>query len=287
LADSEVFPMTGDHSGASQQPPDGIDATVPHSARIWNYWLGGKDNYEVDRKVGDQVAELFPGIRETARVSRALQARVIGYLAAEAGVRQFLDVGTGLPTANNTHEVAQQIAPESRIVYVDNDPLVLVYARALLTSSPEGATYYVDADLRDSDRIMSEAASILDFTQPTALMLNGIIGHIEDDDEARACVRRLVAALPPGSYLAMSDGTDTDRTAVRSTGLYKDSGAVPYHMRSPAVFVSFFDGLELVEPGIVPRQEWRPDSAPRPLAVVPPQPAVNPPSLAGVARKPS
>jgi S-adenosyl methyltransferase len=279
--------MTGDHSGASQQSPDGIDATVPHSARIWNYWLGGKDNYEIDRTVGDQVAELFPGIRETARVSRALQTRIIGYLAVDVGIRQFLDVGTGLPTANNTHEVAQRVAPEARIVYVDNDPLVLVHARALLTSSPEGATYYVDADLRDSDRIMAEAASILDFTQPIALMLNGVIGHLEDDDEARACVRRLVAGLPPGSYLAMSDGTNVDQGAVRSSDLYKDRGAVPYHMRSPAAFVSFFDGLELVEPGIVPRQDWRPDSAPPRLAVVPQQPAVSPPSLAGVARKPS
>ncbi|HEY3980444.1 MAG TPA: SAM-dependent methyltransferase [Streptosporangiaceae bacterium] len=279
--------MTGDHSGASQQSPDGIDATVPHSARIWNYWLGGKDNYEVDRTVGDQVAELFPGIRETARVSRALQTRIIGYLAEDVGIRQFLDVGTGLPTANNTHEVAQRIAPESRIVYVDNDPLVLVHARALLTSSPEGATYYVDADLHDSDRIMAEAASILDFTQPVALMLNGVIGHVEDDDEACACVRGLVAALPAGSYLAMSDGTNTDQGAVRSSDLYKDRGAVPYHMRSPAAFVSFFDGLELVEPGIVPRQDWRPDSAPQPLAVVPEKPAASPPSLAGLARKPS
>src|SRR5436309_2046993 len=127
--------MTGDHSGASQEPPGKIDVTVPHSARIWNYWLGGKDNYEVDRKIGDQVAELYPGIRETARASRALQNRVISYLAGEAGIRQFLDVGTGLPTADNTHQVAQQIAPESRIVYVDNDPMVLVHAHALLTSS--------------------------------------------------------------------------------------------------------------------------------------------------------
>jgi len=280
LADSEGFSMTGDQSGTSQEPWNKIDVTVPHSARIWNYWLGGKDNYEIDRKVGDQVAQLFPGIRQTARVSRALQIRVIEYLAGEAGIRQFLDVGTGLPTANNTHQVAQRIAPESRIVYVDNDPMVLAHARALLTSSPEGATAYVDADLRDSDRIMSEAAKTLDFSQPIALMLNGIIGHVEDDDEARACVRRLVDALPPGSYLAMSDGTNTEKAAVRSSELYKDSGAVPYHMRSPAVFVTFFDGLELVEPGIVPRQDWNPDSAPRPAAV-------NPPSLAGVARKPS
>ena len=275
--------MTGGDFGVGEQPPGKIDVTVPHSARIWNYWLGGKDNYEIDRTVGDQVARLFPGIRETARVSRALQARVIGYLAAEAGIRQFLDVGTGLPTADNTHQVAQRIAPESRIVYVDNDPTVLAHARALLVSSPEGSTDYVDADLRDSGRIMSEAARTLDFTQPVALLLNGIVGHVEDDGEARACVRRLVAALPPGSYLSMSDGTDTDKTAVRSSKLYKDSGAVPYHMRSPAVFVSFFDGLELVEPGIVSREDWRPDSAPLPAAVSLPRL----PSLAGVARKPS
>jgi len=271
--------MTGDRSGVSEQPPDKIDVTVAHSARVWNYWLGGKDNYEIDRMIGDQVAQLYPGIRATARVSRALQTRVIGYLAGEAGLRQFLDIGTGLPTANNTHEVAQRIAPESRIVYVDNDPLVLVHARALLTSSPEGASDYVEADLHDSDHIMSEAARTLDFSEPIALMLNGIIGHIENDVEARACVRRLVDALPSGSYLAMSDGTNTDDTAVRSSQLYKNSGAVAYHMRSPDVFVSFFDGLELVEPGIVAREDWRPDSAPR-LA------AANLPGLAGVARKP-
>ncbi|HEY2550322.1 MAG TPA: SAM-dependent methyltransferase [Streptosporangiaceae bacterium] len=271
--------MTGNHSAVSGQPPDSIDTSVPHSARIWNYWLGGKDNYDVDRKVGDQVAGLFPGIRESARSSRALQSRVITYLAAEAGIRQFLDVGTGLPTANNTHEVAQRIAPESRIVYVDNDPLVLAHARALLTSSPEGVTDYIDADLHDSHSVMTQAASTLDFTQPVALMLNGVIGHVEDDDEARACVRALVAPLPSGSYLAMSDGTNADTGAVRSSALYKNSGAVPYHMRSPAVFVSFFDGFRLVEPGIVPRQDWRPDSAPLPGSV-------SSPSLAGVGQKP-
>src|SRR5262245_56677940 len=252
---------------------------VPNSARIWNYWLGGRDNYAVDRAAGEQYAQVFPGIVEVARTSRAFLTRAVRYLAGEAGMRQFLDIGTGLPTANNTHEVAQRIAPESRIVYVDNDPLVLVHARALLTSSPEGASDYVEADLHDSDHIMSEAARTLDFSEPIALMLNGIIGHIENDVEARACVRRLVDALPSGSYLAMSDGTNTDDTAVRSSQLYKNSGAVAYHMRRPAVFVSFFDGLELVEPGIVAREDWRPDSAPR-LA------AVNLPGLAGVARKP-
>jgi S-adenosyl methyltransferase len=280
LADSEVFLMTGEVSETGQEPLDKLDPTVPHSARIWNYWLGGKDNYEIDRTVGDKVAQLNPRIREQARVSRALQIRVIEYLTAEAGIRQFLDVGTGLPTANNTHEVAQRVAPESRIVYVDNDPLVLVHARALLTSSPEGASDYVEADLHDSDRIVSEAARTLDFTQPIALMLNGIIGHVEDDDQARECVRRLVDSLPSGSYLAMSDGTDTDQTAVRSSEVYKNSGAAAYHLRRPAVFVSFFDGLELIEPGIVAREDWRPDFVPLPAA------AGRLPGLAGVARKP-
>src|SRR6185437_3622193 len=205
--------------------------------------------------------------------------RVIGYLAGDAGIRQFLDVGTGLPTVDNTHQVAQRIAPESRIVYVDNDPLVLVHARALLTSSREGASDYVDADLHDSERIVAEAARTLDFAKPVALILHGIMGHVEDDGEAQECTRRLVDALPSGSYLAMSDGANTDEAAVRSMELYKDSGAVPYHLRSPAAFAGFFDGLELVEPGIVPREDWRPSSA------LPPG-ARRLPGLVGVARKP-
>ena len=148
---------------SSQGGPDpagtGIDTTVPHSARIWNYWLGGKDNYEVDRAAGDQFSAIYPGIVDIARADRAFLGRVVRFLAGEAGVRQFLDVGTGLPTADNTHEVAQRVAPESRIVYVDNDPLVLAHARALLTSSPEGSTYYVDADMGDPGKVLHEAAS--------------------------------------------------------------------------------------------------------------------------------
>ena len=271
--------MTGERSLVCDEPPDKVDVTVPHSARIWNYWLGGKDNYEIDRVVGDQVAQLFPAIRETARVSRALLGRIIGYLAADAGIRQFLDVGTGLPAADNTHQVAQRIAPESRIVYVDNDPLVLVHARALLTSNPQGASDYVDADLHDSGRVLSQAARTLDFAKPIALILHGIMGHVRDDGEAHACVRRLVDGLPTGSYLAMSDGTDTDEAAVRSMELYQNSGAIPYHLRSPAAFAGFFDGLERVEPGIVAREDWRPAA---PLAPG----ARRLPGLVGVARKP-
>ena len=266
LADREVFLMTGELSDTSQEPLNKIDVTVPHSARVWNYWLGGKDNYEVDRIVGDQVVQVFPAIRDSARAARAFLVRSVRYLTAEAGIRQFLDVGTGLPTADNTHQVAQRIVPEARIVYVDNDPMVLAHARALLTSSPEGASGYVDADMHDTGRIVSEAARTLDFTQPIALIMNGIMGHVEDDDEAHSVVRRLVDAVPSGSYLAMSDGTDTNEAGVRSTGLYRDSGAIPYHMRSPEAFAAFFDGLELVEPGVVAREDWRPDFAQPPAA---------------------
>jgi hypothetical protein len=271
--------VTDDLSEADQQLGK-IDYSVPHSARIWNYWLGGKDNYEVDRAVGDKVAQMFPAIRDAARASRQFQVRAIRYLAGEAGIRQFLDVGTGLPTANNTHQVAQQVAPESRIVYVDNDPLVLVHARALLTSSPEGATDYIDVDLHDSGGIAAEAARTLDFAKPIALIMNGILGHVSDDDEAYSCVRGLLEPLPSGSYLVLSDGTDVNEAGVRSMELYKNSGAVPYHLRSPAGIAAFFDGLDVVEPGLVPREDWRPDPE------EPPPSGDRLPAIAGVARKP-
>jgi hypothetical protein len=270
--------MTGDHS-ESQEALNRIDVTVPHSARIWNYWLGGEDNFEIDRVVGDQVAQLDPHVRQTARVSRAYQIRAIGYLAGEAGIRQFLDVGSGLPAADNTHQVAQRIAPESRIVYVDKDPLVLVHSRTLLASTPQGACEYLHADFHDTEGIVSEAAGTLDFGQPIALMFNGCMGHVVDDDEAHSVVHRLVNALPSGSYLALSDGTDDDEDAVRSMELYKNSGAVPYHLRSPAAFAAFFDGLDLIDPGIVAPAAWRPAS---PLS--PDTPAFG--GLVGVAHKP-
>jgi S-adenosyl methyltransferase len=238
-----------------------IDTTVPHSARIWNYWLGGKDNYPVDRAAGDQFREAFPGIVDVTRASRAFLTRAVRYLAGEAGVRQFLDVGTGLPTADNTHEVAQRVAPDSRIVYVDNDPVVLVHARALLTSTPQGVTQYVDADLHEPDRILEAASKTLDLAEPVALMLLGILGHVTDDDEARSIVKRLLGALPSGSYLAVYDGTDTNPAGVEAQERYNRSGAVPYRLRSPEQIAGFFDGLELVEPGVVSVSRWRPDPA--------------------------
>jgi hypothetical protein len=255
MADDEI----GSHIH-SQEPSDNIDTTVPHSARIWNYWLGGKDNYLVDREAGDAFRELYPGIVDGARAARYFLARAVRYLAGDVGIRQFLDIGTGMPNADNTHEIAQRVAPESRIVYVDNDPLVLVYARALLTSTPEGATSYLDANLHDPDTIVREAAKVLDFTQPIALMLMGILGHVTDYDEARSIVRRLIGALPSGSYLVHYDSTDTDEAYVEAIRHYNEGGSVPYHLRSPEQIAGFFEGLELLEPGVVSCPLWRPEA---------------------------
>jgi O-methyltransferase involved in polyketide biosynthesis len=245
-----------------QLPPDGIDIGVPHSARIWNYWLDGKDNYPVDRAAGDAYREVFPGIVDIARASRVFLARAVRYLAGEVGIRQFLDIGTGLPTRDNTHEVAQRVAPECRIVYVDNDPLVLAHAIAVLGGTPEGATDYIDADLRDPDTILQAAAKTLDFSQPIALMLMGILGHVTDDDEVDSIVKRLLDALPSGSYLVRYDGTNTDTDFEQAQQGYDDSGAIPYHLRTPEQIAHSFDGLELVEPGVVSCLRWRPEATP-------------------------
>ena len=255
----EAPAATADLDGIYQS---GIDTSVPHSARIWNYWLGGKDNYGVDRAAGDGYAATFPGIFEIARAQRLFLVRSVVYLAGEAGIRQFLDVGTGLPTADNTHEIAQRIAPGARIVYVDNDPLVLAHARALLTSTPEGATAYVNADLRDTGKIMAQAAQTLDLGSPVALILHGILGHVSDTGDARSIVQRLVGALPSGSYLDLADGTGSAADLVEAQDDYNDTGAVPYVLRSPAEIASFFDGLEVLEPGVVSCPRWRPDPAP-------------------------
>jgi S-adenosyl methyltransferase len=261
---SEGADSVADNSPTPGQetPPPEIDTSVPHSARIWNYWLGGKDNYPVDRAAGDRYRQVFPEIVDITRASRQFLTRAVRYLAGEAGIRQFLDIGTGLPTADNTHEVAQRLAPESRVVYVDNDPLVLTHARALLTSTPQGVTAYIDADLREPARIVEAAARTLDFTQPIALMLMGILGHIGDYDETRSIVKRLLDALPSGSYLALNDGTNViSKAFAEAQQRYNESGAVPYHLRSPEQIAGLFNGLELVEPGVVSCPRWRPDPA--------------------------
>ena len=281
--------MTDDRSpnpgGPGPEGPDAtagtaIDTSVPHSARIWNYWLGGKDNYAVDRAAGDEYIKVYPGIVDVARAGRAFLARAVRYLAAEAGIRQFLDVGTGLPTADNTHQIAQRAAPESRIVYVDNDPLVLAHARALLTSTPEGATDYIDADMRDPGAVLTRAAASLDFDQPVALLLMGVMGHIPDDDEAQSIVQGLRAGLSSGSYLAVYDGIAEVVEAFNEAQQgYDDTGAVPYKLRGPDQVAQFFEGLEFVEPGLVRVSQWRPEAVG--VGAGP-----ESPSLAGVARKP-
>jgi hypothetical protein len=238
---------------------DRLDTSVAHSARVWNYLLDGKDNFAADRQVGDMILQMFPDIARIARVQRWFMRRAVRYLAGEAGIRQFLDIGTGLPTADNTHQVAQAMAPQSRIVYVDNDPLVLVHAQALLTSAPGGATSYIEADVRDPDTIEREASRTLDFTQPVALMMLGIMGQIPDSAGPRLIVTRLLDALPPGSYLALSDGTDTSPALNRAIAAYNQNSASSYHLRSPGQIGAFFDGLTLVPPGVVTTSRWRPD----------------------------
>jgi O-methyltransferase involved in polyketide biosynthesis len=272
-ASQEIFPVTDNSSASGKQLSAAIDTRRPHSARIWNYWLGGKDNYPVDREVGDEFLAIFPGQAEVARQARAFLGRAVRYLAGEAGIRQFLDVGTGLPTANNTHEVAQRVAPQSRIVYVDNDPLVLAHARALLTSSPQGACDYIDSDLHDPGTILTEAARTLDFTRPVALIMLGILGHIADDDRPKDIVARLVNPLPAGSYLVIADGTNVlegqgggdagDESArARAYQHYAEAGGIPYRPRTPEAIADFFEGLELIDPGVVSISRWRPEPTP-------------------------
>jgi hypothetical protein len=247
--------VTPDQSASAR-----LDTSVPHSARIWNYWLGGKDNYAVDREAGDAFMQKDPGIVPLAKQSRQFLIRAVRLLAVEAGIRQFLDIGTGLPTMANTHEVAQSAAPDSKIVYVDNDPLVLVHARALLVNTTdEGVTTYVDADLHQPDEIVASARNVLNFTQPIAVMFMGVLGHVADFDEARSIAARVMAAVPSGSYLVLWDGTYTSENQ-EALDEYEESGAVPYIARSPDEVASFFEGLEVLDPGVVSISLWRPDA---------------------------
>jgi len=240
------------------QPP--FDVSVAHVARVYDYWLGGTDNFPADRAAGDQAIAAYPDIVLSVRANRAFLARAIGYLATEAGIRQFLDIGTGIPTANNTHEVAQAAAPDSRVVYVDKDPVVLAHARSLLSSTPEGATRYLDADLRDTGTILAQAAQTLDFTQPVAIMLMAILQHLDDADDPYAVVARLLAAVPAGSYLALTHpASDIAAEQMREMGQRLNKlMAEKVTFRGRAEVARFFDGLDLAEPGMVRVQEWRP-----------------------------
>ena len=251
-----------------------LNVEVPHSARIWNYLLGGKDNFESDRAAADAVLAQMPDIRTFAVAGREFLNRAVTFLARDAGIRQFLDIGTGLPTANNTHDLAQGVAPSSKIVYVDNDPLVLVHARALLTSHPDGTTSYIDADVREPEKVLRAAAETLDFAQPIAVVMIGILGHVPDSDDPAGIVRTIVDALPSGSYLVINDSitTPVNDSAVETA----QSKGANYHLRSIEQITAFFDGLELVEPGVISTPLWRPssDSTPQEIAV-----------YCGVARK--
>ncbi|GIF05536.1 SAM-dependent methyltransferase [Actinoplanes siamensis] len=238
-----------------------LDTTVPHSARIWNYWLGGKDNFEVDRAAGDEVIAHIPDIPVGAKSERAFLKRVVRFLVEDAGIRQFLDVGTGLPSADNTHEVAQSLDPRCRVVYVDNDPLVMVHARALLTSTPEGACDYVEADLREPETILASARQTLDFSQPIGLMLLGVVNHLMDDDVAYSSVAQLVRAMPAGSHLVLTHSTAEihGEPMLRVMRETTERGGTPIRARTKVELERFFDGLDLLEPGVVTCSRWRPD----------------------------
>jgi S-adenosyl methyltransferase len=258
-----------------------IDTSVAHPARVYDYWLGGKDNFAADRAAAEQVIEVRPAIRSDVRANRAFLGRVVRYIAGEGGVRQFLDIGTGLPSADNTHEVAQSVAAQSRVVYVDNDPIVLSHARALLTSTVQGATSYLDADLRDPARIVAEAGATLDFTRPVAVMLIAVLHHIADSDDPYGIVGQLRAAVPPGSYLAISHPARDIQTEAVSEVARRYNAMVPAGQtrRDHDEVLRFFGDWDLLDPGVTQTPLWRPDSR---------QPAMAGPvpMWAGVARKP-
>jgi S-adenosyl methyltransferase len=238
-----------------------IDTSVAHIARVYDYWLGGKDNFAPDRAAAEAAMREDPNVVEGVRGNRAFLARAVRYLVGPAGIRQFLDIGTGIPAADNTHEVAQDLAPGSRVVYVDNDPIVLAHARALLTSATEGATAYLDQDLRNVPELVAAAAATLDFSQPVAVMLIGILHCIPDEDDPAGIIGRLMDAVPAGSYLAISHPANdlNDPGVRRLASRLNELMPVKLRFRSRAEVAVFFDGLDLVEPGLVRAPQWRPD----------------------------
>ncbi|GAA1750463.1 SAM-dependent methyltransferase [Streptomonospora arabica] len=245
-------------TGAAQIPD--VDTTVPHTGRVWNYWLGGEDNFAADRELGDRIREFLPTVVELARADRDFLGRAVTHLVAEAGIRQCLDVGSGLPTADNTHEVAQAAAPESRIVYVDNDPLIHAHARALLAGTREGATDYVHADLREPAAVLKAASRTLDLSRPVALTMLGVVEHIPDDQHPYEIVGRLVEALPSGSYLVLAHDTSVVHGEVSEEAVrrWNESATPGITLRSPEQIRRFFTELEILEPGVVSTSRWRP-----------------------------
>jgi hypothetical protein len=270
-----------DWSRVEQRLPDDYFRT-PSPARVWNYWLGGKDNYEPDQSVGDVVADIYPGIRTMATQSRQFLIRSVRHLAGEVGIRQFLDLGSGLPDprGNNTHAVAQASVPDAKIVYVDNDPVVLAHQRALMVSGPQGSSAFIDKDYRETDGVIAEARKTLDLTQPVSVMFMGVFGYLPPYDELRSIVDRTMAAVPPGSYLTFWDGTDTSEAIRESHRLQAEMGH-PYTLRTVEEIEQVFTGLDLVDPGVVQLSQWRPDG--NGIAASVPQ-QVD--AWGGVARKP-
>jgi hypothetical protein len=260
--------------------PPGIDTSVAHPARVYDYWLGGTNNFAADREAAERVLAATPGLRFRVQANRAFLARAVRYLAGQAGIRQFLDIGTGIPAANNTHEVAQSVAPDARVIYADNDPIVLVHARALLASSPEGATQYVEGDVRNAGPILGAAAGTLDLSRPVALMLLGIMHLVQDSEDPYQVVADLMAALPSGSYLALSHpAIDIHAAQAEAQRRYNERVSTPQTLRTRDQVAPFFDGLELVPPGLTYVHAWRPD----PGEEAPPDTAS---AYCGVARKP-
>ena len=253
----------GQGAGTDPEPvPNDLNTNVPQSARVYDYWLGGKDNFPADRAMAEAIAEQVPTIRTQVRAQRAFLGRAVRFLVAEAGIRQFLDIGTGIPSAGNVHDVAQELAPESRVVYVDNDPIVLTHSRALVSSTPAGQVAFILADLRQPEVILGDPAiaKTLDLHHPVGLVLVGIMHHLRDDEDPRGIVATLVDALAPGSYLVLSQSTpDFDPEAMRGLAAVSERGGITNVPRSLADTQPFFAGLELVEPGLVPLPAWRPD----------------------------
>ena len=264
--------------------------STAHPARVWNYWLGGRDYFAADRAAGEQISRDFPHLAQAAQAERAFLVRAVRFLAGPARIRQFLDIGAGLPAGGNTHEIAQRIAPDTGIVYADNDPAVLVHARALLqnpmlASTPEGMVSYVEADLRDVTALLAGTARTLDLSKPVGLILLGVLGHLSDHGAARSITSQLMDALSPGSYLAIADGVAGSGPVDDAQQRYNTAAPVPYHLRRPDQLASFFDGLDLIEPGVVPCPRWKPDTVTATrggAAASPDEPAV----YCGVARKP-
>ena len=253
-------------------PPAGLDVSAPHPARVWNYWLGGRDFFAADKAAGEEISREFPHLAEMARAERAFLVRAVRFLAGPAKIRQYLDIGAGLPAGGNTHEIAQRIAPDSKIVYADNDPAVLLHAKALLgnpmlASTPDGAVCYTEADLRDVAAVLAGAGGALSLSRPVALIMLGVLGHVDDYGAARSIASQLMDALPAGSYLVAADGVAANQGIVSAQQRYDVSarprygaGApTPYVLRRPDELTSFFDGLDLIEPGVVPCPGWRPD----------------------------